>query len=60
MLIHDPRIAKIMPVPEMNTSAQVAFAVLQKLTVGDGEEMELRKQLQRLHPGLLASFLARQ
>ena len=31
------------------------LAVLLKLTIGKGEEMELRRELQRLNPGLLAS-----
>ena len=59
MLIHEPKIAELMQVPASRDAPQAAFAVLRELTMGNGEEMELRKQLQRLHPGLLASFLAR-
>lgn len=59
MLIHKPEIAKLTPVPEASNSPQAAFAVLRELTMGESEEMKLRKQLQRLHPGLLASYLKR-
>jgi len=59
MLIHEPKIAELMPVPETTGAPQAAFAVLLKLTIGKGEEMELRRELQRLHPGLLASYLSR-
>ena len=59
MLIHEPGIAKLTPVPEASNSPQAAFAVLRELTMGNGEDMKLRKQLQRLHSGLLASYLKR-
>lgn len=59
MLIHEPKIAELMPVPEARGGPQTAFALILGLTRGNGGEMELRKQLQRLHPGLLASFLSR-
>ena len=59
MLIHKPKIAELMPVPAVSSAPQAAFAVLRELTVGDGEEMELRKQLRDLHSGLLAIFLSR-
>ena len=58
MLIHEPKIAEFMPAPATGSSPQSAFVVLRELTIGTGEEMALRKQLQRLNPGLLASFLA--
>lgn len=59
MLIHKPNIAEFMPTPALNDTPQTAFAVLRELTTGNGEEVDLRKQLQRLHPGLLESFLSR-
>lgn len=59
MLIHEPKIAELMPVPAMSGAPPAAFAVLRELMTGNGEELELRKRLQRLHPGLLACFLSR-
>ena len=58
MLIHEPKIAEFMPVPAMSDAPKAAFAVLLELTTGKGEELELRRALQRLNPGLLASFLS--
>ncbi len=57
MLIHNPNIAEWVPVPPAGGDPQAAFVVLRELTIGTGEDVELRKQLQRLHPGLLKSFL---
>lgn len=59
MLIHEPKIAELMPVPAMSDAPKAAFAVLLELTIGNGDEMDLRIKLQRLHPELLASFLSR-
>ena len=59
MHIHEPEVAMLTPVPEASNSPQAAFAVVRELTTGNGEEMSLRKQLQRLHPGLLVSYLKR-
>ena len=59
MLIDKPKIAELMPVPAKGGASQAAYAVLLNLTTGNGEEMEIRRELQRLHPGLLASFLSR-
>ena len=58
MLIHEPKIAELILAPAERDAPRAAFAVLRKLTMGSGTEVELRKQLQRLHPGLLASFLS--
>ena len=59
MLIDEPKIAEFVPIPTMSDAPKAAFAVLLELTLGKGEEMKLRRELQRLHPGLLASFLER-
>lgn len=59
MLIHEPKIAEFMPAPALSDTPQTAFTVLRELTIATGEDMGLRKQLRRLHPGLLESFLSR-
>ena len=67
MLIHEPKIADFLPKSAGNDAPQAAFDVLRKLAINalsaipasGGKEIELRKQLQRLHPGLLKSFLSR-
>ena len=59
MLIHEPKIAALIPAPAANGSPQAGFTALRALTIGNGEDAELRRQLQRLHPGLLACFLSR-
>lgn len=60
MLIHEPVIAGLIPKPAAIDSPRAAFAALQALTVGDGMNVGLRRQLQRHHPGLLKCFLAQQ
>ena len=59
MLLHEPKIAELIPAPTANGSPQAAFAVLRALSIGNGEDADMRRQLQRLHPGLLACFLSR-
>lgn len=58
MLIHKPKIAKLIPAPPVNGSPQAAFAVLRELTIDDSEDVDLRRRLQQLHSGLLACFLS--
>lgn len=59
MLVREPWIAAVTPRPGTDAPAQAAFAILRELTIGDGEDIELRRQLRHLHPDLLAGFLAR-
>ena len=59
MLIHEPKIAEVMPAPAICGAPQAAFAALLELTIGNDKKTELRKKLQQLQPGLLASFLSR-
>ena len=59
MLIDRPQIAGLIPAPDASADPQAAFVALRALTIDDGENMDRRKELQRLHPGLLACFLAR-
>jgi len=58
MLIDQPRIAALIPVPEASAGPQAAFVALRALTAEDPNDVKRRRQLQTLHPGLLACFLA--
>ncbi len=59
ILLKEPGLASHMNVPRGTTAAEEAFSAVRSLTLGDGTDTRLRENLQALHPGLLAVFLAR-
>lgn len=58
MLLKEPGLARHIRAPTGTTPPETAFSTLRSLTLGDGTDTSLRKQLQALHPNLLATFLA--
>ena len=59
MVLCEPGLARAITAPVSADAPQLAFRTLAALTAGDGADIELRRRLQHLHPGLLASFLSR-
>ena len=59
MLLLEPGLARRTVEPTGTSVPETAFATLRSLTLGDGADTDLRKRLQKLHPGLLACFLAK-
>lgn len=59
MLLHEPGLALRIAPPTGTSAPEAAFSVLQSLTVRDRQDPDLRKQLQKLHAGLLKCFLGK-
>lgn len=57
MLCHEPGLVRVLPASGGNSQAELGFNVLRTLLCGHQGEIELRSELQRLNPVLLARFL---
>ena len=57
MILHEPGLARFIESRDATSGPQRAFDLARKLIMSDDEQMEARRQLKDIHPGLFRCFL---